>query len=172
VMAAIVGVFVIGVAVVALRQPYLRSLRTSVLVAVSFTLSTLLVGTERTPAVVAGALIAVAPLVAILWFQRYITALPPADFAEHELIADARTLLRRADDLDETADVVLSRLAESHPPAVEWAEVRRAVVDQIRLVKDHAGGSREVTRDEARASWQRTVDAWKAAIAARRKFVR
>lgn len=168
----VASLLVVAIAVFALREPYLRSLRTVALAGASLALSLLLIRSGTTPGVVAGALVALVPLVVVLWFQRYITALPSADFAEHEVISDARATLRRAGDFDEAADAVLSQLATSPPPAPEWDDVRRALVTQITMVRNHAAGSQTVAREEASASWQRTVDAWKRAIAARRRFLR
>jgi len=161
------------IAIWLMRHPYLRSARLLVILALSG--GTALLLTILSPQL--GSILAVpallVPLVASLLFGRHVSALPPADFDESEMIDAIRRSLHQSGSKVEDAASEARDMLRSHPlPAPEWAPVRHALLEQIDLVEGHRLGQHRVSQSEASRSSHKTIAAWRSAIEARRRFLR
>lgn len=156
-----------------MRHPYLRSARLLIVLALSG--GTALLLTILSPQL--GSILAVpallVPLVAGLHLGRYLSALPPADFDESEMIDAIRRSLHQSRSNVDNAGSEARDILRSRPlPAPEWAPVRRALLEQIDLVEGHKLGQHMVSHAEASRSSHKTIAAWRSAIEARRRFLR
>jgi len=113
------------------------------------------------------------PLLVCLRYGRYVSALPPEDFDESNLIASIRESLHRGSgDVSDRIRSAREQLRSGQPPAQEWQAVRKQLLEQLDLLERHARGDRLLTIEEAAESAHRTFGLWKAAIAARSRFFR
>lgn len=156
-----------------LRHPYLRSIRVvGILIACAGACLALAAAPPPVGTLIPPALVLVAP-VAAFRFGRAVSALPPPDYDESQMIRSIRETLRRGDATTQVAEArAKERLMGSDAPSPEWETVRKALLEQIDLVAAHRRGDRELSVFEATASWRKTVAAWNAAIEARRRFLR
>jgi hypothetical protein len=111
------------------------------------------------------------PVLASWRLPSTISSLPPADYREHQLVSEIRRLLARDATVERQAQA--RALLEDTPlVSAEWGQVRVALLAQIDQSEHIRAGNRMVALEELLAARRATTDAWRAAIASRRRFFR
>jgi hypothetical protein len=180
IVAVLLGIFV---GVVIFRDQAMRSLRTVVLVAICSLAGFVVL--ERVPSwtppdpaellvttigASLGLIIVVIPIiVSSVWRGRF-TALPPADYREHQLIEGVRHDLVR-DSSATSLKKARAALTAAPPTADEWRSVRDALLAQIAQSESLQSGE-SIRPKEVIEARRRTVGEWTAAIRRRRRFLR
>ena len=168
--AAILG---LTVAFLILRHPLMRSARAVGIIALCTVGAAFVARAGLIWGAAAATAIGFLPLFLAVRYPRLISALGPADLAEHKMIEQLRDALRihGPDSADRERRAIL-RLKESQAPSPEWIEVRHALLELIELNSSHREGRRNVTLAEAQAARQQMDAKWWSAIQARRRFFR